>query len=58
MEISGQIHAPAALFAGKNTRYPLYRRLDGPQNQSGRFEENKSLFHLPGLKNYTLQSPS
>ena len=35
MRVSGQRHAPAALPPGK-TRYPLYRRLGGPQGQSGR----------------------
>jgi len=34
MEVGGQRHAPAALHPGK-TRYPLYRRLCGPQGQSG-----------------------
>ena len=32
--VSGQRHAPAALSPGK-TRYPLYRRLGGPQGRSG-----------------------
>ena len=31
----GQQHVPATLPPGK-TRYPLYRRLDGPQGRSGR----------------------
>ena len=35
MGVGGQRHAPAALPPGK-TRYPLYRRLDGPQGRSGR----------------------
>jgi hypothetical protein len=35
MEVDGQRHALAALPAGK-TRYPLYRRLGGPQGRSGR----------------------
>jgi hypothetical protein len=35
MWVGGQRHAPAALPPGK-TRYPLYRRLGGPQDQSGR----------------------
>lgn len=29
-------------FRGKNSRYPLTRRLDGPQKRSGRFEEQKN----------------
>ena len=33
--VGGQRHAPAALPLGK-TRYPLYRRLGGPQSRSGR----------------------
>ena len=32
--VGGQRHAPAALTPGK-TRYPLYRRLGGPQGRSG-----------------------
>jgi hypothetical protein len=35
MWVGGQRHAPAALPPG-TTRYPLYRRLGGPQNRSGR----------------------
>ena len=35
MEVGGQLHAPANLPLG-NTRYPLYRRLGGPQGRSGR----------------------
>jgi len=34
MGLGGQRHAPAALPPGK-TRYPLYRRLGGPQGWSG-----------------------
>jgi len=34
MGVGGQCHAPAALPPGK-TRYPLYRRLRGPQRRSG-----------------------
>jgi hypothetical protein len=34
MGVGGQSHAPAALPPGK-TRYPLYRRLGGPQGRSG-----------------------
>jgi hypothetical protein len=33
--VGGQCHAPAALPPG-NTRYPLYRRVGGPQNRCGR----------------------
>jgi hypothetical protein len=33
--VGDQRHAPAALLPGK-TRYPLYRRLGGPDDRSGR----------------------
>jgi len=35
MGVGGQRHAPTALPPGK-TRYPLYRRLGGPQDRIGR----------------------
>jgi hypothetical protein len=36
MGVSGQHHAPAALYPrGKGPRYPLDRRLGGPQSRSG-----------------------
>jgi hypothetical protein len=34
MGVGGQRHAPAALPPGM-TRYPLYRKLGGPQGRSG-----------------------
>jgi hypothetical protein len=39
MRVGGQIHAPAALTPGKETRYPLYRRLGGPQGRSERLRK-------------------
>jgi hypothetical protein len=36
MEVSGQLHVPAALPSGKEPRYPLDRRVGGPQSLSGR----------------------
>jgi len=33
--VGGQCHAPAALPPGK-ARYPIYRRVSGPQDRSGR----------------------
>jgi hypothetical protein len=39
LEVSGQLHAPAALPPGKSSRYPLYRRLGGPQSRSGQHGE-------------------
>jgi hypothetical protein len=39
-EVSGQLHAPAALLPRKERRYPLYKRLGGPQSRSGRGENS------------------
>jgi hypothetical protein len=37
MGVSGQLHAPAALYARvKDPLYPLDRRLGGPQSRFGR----------------------
>jgi hypothetical protein len=33
MEVSGQLHAQAALPPGKSPWYPLDRRLGGPQSR-------------------------
>jgi hypothetical protein len=35
MGMDGQCRAPTALPLDKETRYPLYRRLGGPQGQVG-----------------------
>jgi len=35
----GQRHAPAALYPSGKTRYPLYRRLGGPQGLSGQVQK-------------------
>jgi hypothetical protein len=50
MEVIGQLHAPVALPSGKELRYPLDRRLGGPQNRSGRGDEEKSSQPLPGFE--------
>jgi hypothetical protein len=42
MEVSGQLHFPAALPQGKTPWYPLDRRLGGPQSRSGRGGEEES----------------
>jgi len=47
-----QRHAPSALLLGK-TRYPLYRRLDGPQGRSGRAWK---ILTPPGLDPRTVQA--
>ena len=51
MGVGGQRHAPAALPLGK-TRYPLYRRMDGPQ---GRSERVRKISPLPGFDPRTVQ---
>jgi hypothetical protein len=38
---------------GRRYRYPLNRRLDGPQNLCGRFGEEKNLLPLPGFETRT-----
>jgi hypothetical protein len=43
MEMSGQFYAPAALTPGKEPRYPLDRRLDGPRSRYGRCGEQKNI---------------
>jgi len=48
--MSGQLHTSAALFPGKQPRYPLDRRLGGPQSRSGRGGEEKNPQPLPGLE--------
>jgi hypothetical protein len=41
MEVSGQLHVPAALPPEKKPWYPLDRRLGGAQSRSGRGGEEK-----------------
>jgi hypothetical protein len=51
MGVGGQRHVPAALPPGK-TRYPLYRRLGGPQGQPGWVQKISS---PPGFDPRTVQ---
>ena len=51
MGMGGQRHAPATLPPG-NTRYPLYRRLGGPQGRSGRA---RKISPPPGFDPRTVQ---
>jgi hypothetical protein len=55
MEVSCQLHAPAALPPGKEPRYPLYGRLGGPQSRSGRSGEKKNSQPLSGLEPQIIQ---
>ena len=50
-EVGGQLQAPAALTLRK-TRYPLYRRLGGPQGGSGRV---RKISPSPGFDPQTIQ---
>jgi hypothetical protein len=61
MEVSSQLHAPAALPPRKETLVmnelcPLDRRLGGPQSRSGRGDEEKKLEvldkkpHIPQIR--------
>jgi hypothetical protein len=51
MGVGGKRHAPATLPPGK-TQYPLYRRLGGPQGQSGHLRKN---LPSPGFDPQTFQ---
>ena len=51
MGVGGQRHVPAVLPPGK-IRYPLYRRLGGPQGRSGRVWK---ISPLPGFDPQTVQ---
>jgi hypothetical protein len=42
MEVSDQLHVPAALPQGKSPWYPLDRRIGGPQSHSGLGGEAKN----------------
>jgi hypothetical protein len=50
MEVSGHLHAQAALPQGKWPWYPLDRRLGGPQSRSGRGSEEKNSQAPPGIE--------
>jgi hypothetical protein len=43
MEVSGQLHALAALPSGKETSVSVNRRLSWPQSQSGRCGKQQDL---------------
>jgi hypothetical protein len=55
MEMSGQIHAPAALPQGKRLWYPFDRILRGPRSWSGRGGEEKNSQPLPGFEPQIIQ---
>ena len=49
----GHRHAPAALYPPRKTRYPLCRRLGGPQGRSGQM---RKISPPPGFDPLTIQS--
>jgi hypothetical protein len=51
MEVNGRPLYPQ----GKNPRYPLDRRLGGPQSRSGRGVEEKNSQPLPGFEPLVIQ---
>jgi hypothetical protein len=58
MEVSGQLHVPAALPPEKSPWYPLDRRLSGPQSRSGRGGEEKNSQLPPGIEPYNPDRPA
>jgi hypothetical protein len=52
MEVSGQLHASAALPPGKRTPVPLGRRLGGPQNRSEHCVKTQFCHLLVEVLNY------
>jgi hypothetical protein len=58
MEVSGQLHAPAALPQGKSPCYSLYRRLGGPESRSGRGGEEESSQSPPGIEHQNPDRPA
>jgi hypothetical protein len=50
IEVSGQLHVPAALPQGKSPCYQLDMRLGGPQSRSGRGGEKNNPQPLPDSK--------
>jgi hypothetical protein len=57
MGVSGQRHAPAAFYPrGKDSRYPLDRRLGGLQSRSGH-RQRKNPLPLPGIEPRSADRP-
>jgi hypothetical protein len=55
MEVSGQLHASAALSPGNSHWYPLDRKLGWPQSRSGHGGEEINYQPLPGLEPAIIQ---
>jgi hypothetical protein len=50
MEVSGQLHTPAALPPGKEPLVPIVQEVGGPQSRSGRGGKEKNSQLLPGIE--------
>jgi hypothetical protein len=55
MEVSGQLHAPASVSPGISPRYPLHKRLRGPQSRT-LWRKDES-FPLPGIEPRLISRP-
>jgi hypothetical protein len=52
--VSGRLHTPAVFPLGKSPRYPLYRRLGGPQSRSGHYGLERNTFPSPGIESVAI----
>jgi len=52
MEVSGQVHPPAALPPGKELWYAVGWRMGGSQSQSGHISEEKTFKPPPRIETY------
>jgi hypothetical protein len=48
----------ASPLRGQQGQYPLYRRLGGPQSQSGHYGEKKNLLPLLGIESWLVGLPA
>jgi hypothetical protein len=59
MRVSGQRHAPAALYSQeKDSRFAFYRRLGGIQSRSGHRGSRKNLLPLPWIESLSPGRPA
>jgi hypothetical protein len=56
MQVSGQPHAPTALFQGKETQVSIELDGGGPQSMFACFGDEKNTFALPGFEPQIIQS--
>jgi hypothetical protein len=56
MEVSGHLHAPAALPPGKDTLYSFDGRLGGPQSRTGRGGEEEKFPYPTGNRTPVVKS--